>query len=74
MSIDREHISELEKRCEYGKREKRKFEDQAYREQPGSKRDGLLGQAKQVSLVPCHTINNYRIDHEEYMRELAYYR
>jgi hypothetical protein len=74
MLIDREHIVALEKLCETAKREKRRFEEFAYREKPGPRRESYISQAKGVEMLSCRTLNEYRVEHEDYMRDLTYMR
>jgi hypothetical protein len=74
MLIDREHIVGLEKVCEAAKREKRRYEEFAYREKPGQRREAYIGQSKGVDMGSCRMLNEYRLNNEDYMRDLTYMR
>jgi len=74
MMIDREYLSQIEKSCDYSKRQKKKLEDYAYRESAGARRDEILRQARLVDMMNCRLLYNLRNEHEDYVRDLTYMR
>jgi hypothetical protein len=74
MVIDREYLVELEKTCEGRKREKKRLEEMAYKENPGTRRQNYLNQAKNVELGACRRIAELSEQFEDYIRDLTYMR